>query len=100
MGFGVLESTGSETTDSDDLLAAADEIGFSDDAAACVFVVSGRAGLLDGNSVRLRLAVALAGELGSPSVEIGEGVVALDSVEMETTGGTTNELETPVDDIS
>lgn len=97
IGFGVLNASGSEEAGSEDWLVGADDTGCSDGSDNDVSVAVGATKSLDGNSVRLRLAVALAGELGSFSVVVVEGVVTFDSVGTGTTG-TTKELEAPAED--
>ena len=93
----MLDSSGSEAADSEGRLVDVGDRGCSDDPGNDVFVAVAATESLDGNSVRLRLAVALAGELGLLLVGVVEGVVAFDSVGTGTTG-TTNELDTAADD--
>lgn len=100
IGFGVLDSTGSEATDFEDVLDAVNEVDSSEDTGSGVSVGAESTGSLEAKSVRLRLAVALAGELDSPSVDVRREVVIFESCGMGTTGGTTNELEAIADDSS
>ena len=114
MGFGVLNSDGSDVADSETLLVlvAADETATCEGIENEVFADEiGMAVLLGGNSVRLRLAVALASVLGLSSVKMGNGektegtkvsdaVATFESVEIGTTGGNIGDSETTVDDCS
>lgn len=85
----MLDSSGSEAADSEGRLVGVEDRGCSDGSESDVSVAVAATELLAGNSVRLRLAVALA-DLGLLSVDVVEGVVAFDSVG---TTGTTNELD-------
>ena len=100
MGFGVLDSTGSEAIDPEDVPNAVNDVDFSEDTGSGVSVGAETSRLLEAKLVRLRLAVALASELGFPSVDVGREGVIIESWGMGTTGGTTNELEAIVDDSS
>ena len=111
IGFGVLDSTGSEATDpedatdseatdSEDVLDAVNEVDSSGETGSGVSVGAESTGSLEAKSVRLRLAVALAVELGFPSVDVRREVVIFESCGMGTTGGITNELEAIADDSS
>ena len=86
----MLDSSDSEAADSESRLVDVGDRGCSDDPGNDVFVAVAATESLNGNSVRLRLAVALAGELGLLSVDVV-------SVGTGTTG-TTNELDTAADD--
>lgn len=77
IGFGVLDSTGSEAIDPEDVLDAVKDVDFSEDTGSGVSVGTTR--LLEAKSVRLRLAVALAGELDSPSADVRREVVIFES---------------------
>ena len=70
IGFGVLDSDGSGILDGKVDGRVADEAGSAEATDTDVFA-DGATGSLEGNSVRLRLAVALAGIFGSPSVVSG-----------------------------
>ena len=62
MGFGMLDSDGSDATGSEVVVEATGELGTCEGTETVVFAdETGTAVLLAGNSVRLRLAVALAG---------------------------------------
>ena len=100
IGFGVLDSTGSEAIDPEDVPNAVNDVDSSEDTGSGVSAGAETTRLLEAKLVRLRLAVALASELGFPSVDVGREVVIFESWGMGTTGGTTNELEAIVDDSS
>ena len=97
---GVLDSTGSEAIDSGDVLDAVNDVGFSENSGSGVSVGAGTTRLLEAKSVRLRLAVALAGELDFPSVDIWREVVIFESCGRGMAAGTTSELEAIVVDSS
>ena len=61
-----------------------------------MFVVAGALGVSEGSSVRLRLAVALASELGFPLLVTGNGVVIFGFSDTGMTGGVMSELEAAV----
>ena len=110
MGFGTLDSDGSDTTDSEDLVAAADEVGTCEgtDTVVCADR-SATAVLLEGNSVRLRLAVALAGAIDEFSTvsdggvevvgeETSDVVATVESSGIGTTGTAVDDSAPAVDD--
>ena len=100
IGFGVLDSTGSEAIDPEDVLDAAKDVDFSENMGSGVSVGAETTTLLEAKSVRLRLAVALAGELDFPSADVGREVVIFESWGTGMTVGTTDELDALVDDDS
>ena len=99
IGFGVLDSTGSEAIGPEDVLDAVNDVDFCEIAGSGVSVESETTGLVEAKSVRLRLAVALAGELCFPSVDVRKEVVISESWE-SVTGETPNEFEAIEDDSS
>ena len=110
MGFGTLYSDGSDATDPEDLIAAADELGTCEgtDTVVCADG-TGAAVLLEGNSVRLRLAVALAGAIEEFSTVSNDGgevvgdkpsdiVATVESSGIGTTGTAVDDSAPAVDD--
>ena len=75
MGFGTLDSDGSDAIVSEDLVTATGKLGTCEGTETVVCADgTGTAVLLNGNSVRLRLAVALAGAVVKFSIVSDDGV--------------------------
>ena len=78
MGFGMLDSDGSDATGSEVLVEATGELGTCEGTETVVFAdETGTGVLLAGNSVRLRLAVALAGAVDEFSMVSADNVEAV-----------------------